>query len=99
MFRKTIIAGTAAIALSAAAFTPALANYAACTENPGGNGCPGAIAQTPSQESLRMKVSEPRQAQAHERAAKHASARRSESGTRHASRIHEAAPARNSVKS
>jgi hypothetical protein len=44
MFRKIIIGVTATIALSAVALTPALANYAGCTENPEGVGCPGAIA-------------------------------------------------------
>jgi hypothetical protein len=44
MFRNIIIGGVSAVALSAIALTPALANYAGCTENPEGAGCPGAAA-------------------------------------------------------
>ena len=45
MFKKTAI-GFAAVALTlaAGAFQPASANYAACTENPEGAGCPGSLA-------------------------------------------------------
>jgi hypothetical protein len=45
MFKKTAI-GFAAVALTlaAAAFQPASANYAGCTKNPEGAGCPGALA-------------------------------------------------------
>jgi hypothetical protein len=103
MFRNIIIGGAAAIALSAAAFTPALANYAACTENPEGVGCPGAIAAPSSQESLRVKVSEPRHAEIRQHATKQAylnesvkkqsSTKGHESGARHA-RSHEAPSSR-----
>jgi hypothetical protein len=41
MFSKTAILLTAAIALGAAAATPALANYSYCTENPSAAKCPG----------------------------------------------------------
>jgi hypothetical protein len=47
MLKKTTI-GLAAISLSlaAAAFSPASANYAACTENPNAKGCPMYIPPT-----------------------------------------------------
>jgi uncharacterized low-complexity protein len=35
------LAATAALSLSAASLTPAMANYGACTENPSAKGCPG----------------------------------------------------------
>ena len=42
MFSKTSIAlAAASLALSAAAFTPASANYSYCTENPSAAKCPG----------------------------------------------------------
>jgi hypothetical protein len=43
MLRKTLVAFTAttSLAVGAAALTPAMANYAPCTENPAATGCPG----------------------------------------------------------
>ena len=49
MLKTTILGLGAAVALSlVAAVTPALANYAGCTENPSAKGCPGYI--TPASE-------------------------------------------------
>jgi hypothetical protein len=49
MLKKTAI-GFAAVSLTlaAAAFSPAFANYASCTENPEGNGCPGSLSPAPT---------------------------------------------------
>ncbi len=47
---KTTVLGLATVAslsLGAAALTPALANYAACTEDPEAKGCPGYITPAP----------------------------------------------------
>ena len=43
MLRKTLVALTAttSLAVGTAALTPAMANYAPCTENPAATGCPG----------------------------------------------------------
>jgi len=43
MLRTTLVAlaATASLAVSAAAFTPAMANYDFCYENPSAVGCPG----------------------------------------------------------
>ena len=43
MLRKTLVAlaATASLAVSAAALTPAMANYDFCYENPAATGCPG----------------------------------------------------------
>ena len=43
MLRNTLIALTASASLvvGAAALTPAMANYPACSENPSANSCPG----------------------------------------------------------
>ena len=43
MLRKTLVAlvATASLAVSAAALTPAMANYDFCYENPSAVGCPG----------------------------------------------------------
>jgi hypothetical protein len=44
MFRKTLMALAATLSLgfgAGAAFTPAMANYDFCTENPSSKGCPG----------------------------------------------------------
>jgi hypothetical protein len=41
MLRKTTIGlATVSLSLAAAAFSPAFANYAPCTENPTAKGCP-----------------------------------------------------------
>jgi hypothetical protein len=52
MLRNTAI-GLAAVALTlaTAALSPASANYASCTENPEGNGCPGSLAPISPQSS------------------------------------------------
>jgi hypothetical protein len=42
-----------ALALAAAAFQPAAANYAPCVENPEGAGCPGALTPIKPQGSVR----------------------------------------------
>lgn len=48
MLKTTILGLGAAAALSlVAAVTPALANYAGCTENPSAKGCPGYITPAP----------------------------------------------------
>ena len=43
MLRKTLVAlaATGSLAVSAAALTPAMANYDRCYENPAATGCPG----------------------------------------------------------
>jgi len=46
MLTETAIAlAAASIAVGAAALTPAMANYAACVENPAAKGCPGEMKQ------------------------------------------------------
>jgi hypothetical protein len=52
MLTKTAIGfAVVALALAAAAFQPASANYAPCVENPEGAGCPGAL--TPIKPSVK----------------------------------------------
>jgi hypothetical protein len=53
MLRNTAIglAAVASLSLGAAALSPASANYASCTENPEGNGCPGSLAPISPQSS------------------------------------------------
>ena len=43
MLRKALVAlaATTSLAVGTAALTPAMANYAPCTENPAATGCPG----------------------------------------------------------
>ena len=54
MFSKTKIAlATATFAAMIAAFTPAMANYASCYENPAGPGCPGEIKQNMTSHNYR----------------------------------------------
>ena len=54
MFSKTAIGLAAALlVLAAGAFTPAMANYAPCYENPAAKGCPGEINQSTSAQSYR----------------------------------------------
>ena len=54
MLTKTAIGfAVVALALAAAAFQPASANYAPCIENPEGAGCPGALATIKPQGSVR----------------------------------------------
>jgi hypothetical protein len=58
MFKKTAIGFTAvALTLAAAAFQPASANYGACTENPEGAGCPGALTPINPQSSAKLAPS------------------------------------------
>ena len=54
MFSKTAIGlAAASFMVAAAAFTPVMANYAPCYENPAGKGCPGEINQNTSAQSHR----------------------------------------------
>ena len=54
MLTKTAIGfAVVALALAAAAFQPASANYAPCVENPEGAGCPGALTPIKPQGSVR----------------------------------------------
>jgi hypothetical protein len=54
MLSKTVIAlAAASFAVSAAALTPAMANYAPCVENPAAKGCPGEIKQNAATPSYR----------------------------------------------
>jgi len=54
MLSKTAIAlAAASLAVGASAFTPAMANYAPCVENPAAKGCPGEISQNTNQNSYK----------------------------------------------
>ena len=54
MLTKTAIGfAVVALALAAAAFQPASANYAPCVENPEGAGCPGALTPIKPEGSVR----------------------------------------------
>jgi len=54
MLSKTVIAlAAASLAVGASAFTPAMANYAPCVENPAAKGCPGEINQNTNANSYR----------------------------------------------
>ena len=54
MLTKTAIGfAVVTLALAAAAFQPASANYAPCVENPEGAGCPGALTPIKPQGSVR----------------------------------------------
>jgi hypothetical protein len=53
MFSKTAIGLAAALlVLAAGAFTPAMANYAPCYENPAAKGCPNEINQNTSAQTI-----------------------------------------------
>ena len=54
MLSKTAIAlAAASLAVGASAFTPAMANYAPCVENPAAKGCPGEISQNTNPNSYK----------------------------------------------
>jgi hypothetical protein len=56
MLRNTAIglAAVASLSLGAAALSPAFANYASCTEDPEGKGCPGSLAPISPQSSAKQ---------------------------------------------